>query len=121
MSNPENSRAVFAPSEILRGLLGAARERPPLYAPRPPLPGVSPRAADGTAPRPPLRPVRGGERAQTRLGPFPRRGPCSYARGSERGPLRVDPANQNEHRVKPRGVSPDTVETLEEPWTRHRT
>ena len=35
--------------------------------------------------------------------------------------MRVDPANQNEHRVKPRGVSPDTVETLEEPWTRHRT
>jgi hypothetical protein len=26
--------------------LGAARERPPLYAPRPPLPGVWPRAAD---------------------------------------------------------------------------
>ena len=25
--------------------------------------------------------------------------------------MRVDPANQNEHRVKPRGVSPDTVET----------
>ena len=35
--------------------------------------------------------------------------------------MRVDPAHQNEHRVKPRGVSPDTVETLEAPWTRHRT
>ena len=30
--------------------------------------------------------------------------------------MRVDPANQNEHRIKPRGVSPDTVETT--PWPR---
>ena len=45
LSNTENSRAVFSPSEILRGLLGAARERPPLHAPRPPSPGVWPRAA----------------------------------------------------------------------------
>ena len=32
------------------------------------------------------------------------------------GPVRVDPANQNEHRVKPRGVRADTVETT--PWPR---
>ena len=36
-ANTENSRAVFSPSEILRGLLGAARERPPLVRPPPPL------------------------------------------------------------------------------------
>ena len=28
------------------------------------------------------------------------------------GPVRVDPAHQNEHRVKPRGVRADTVESL---------
>jgi hypothetical protein len=54
LSNPENSRAVFSPSEILRGLSGAARDLPPLYAPRPPSPGVLPRAA---AVRPPLSPA----------------------------------------------------------------
>jgi len=96
LSNTENSRAVFAPSEILRGFLGAARERPPLHAPRPPSPGVWPRAADAAPPRPQLRPVRGGERAQTRLGPFPRRDHCFYWRGIKRRPARSSSANQIE-------------------------
>ena len=64
LSNTENSRAVFSPSEMWRGLLRAARERPPLYAPRPPQPGVWPRAADA----PPLVPSCGGERAPTASG-----------------------------------------------------
>ena len=82
LSNPENSRAVFSPSEMWRGLLGAARERPPLYAPPPPLAWCLAPRSGCVPPRPQLRPVRDGESAQTRLGPFPRRDPCSYARGS---------------------------------------
>jgi len=36
------------------------------------------------------------------------------------GPVRVDPANQNEHRVKPRSVRADTVETKKDITVRPR-
>ena len=109
LSNTENSRAVFSPSEILRGLSGAARDLPPVYAPRPPSPGVWPRAADAPPPCPRLRPARDGESAQTRSAPFPRRAPCSYVRGSSRGPARSLCATQIAASHFPRGVSPQTV------------
>jgi len=45
LSNTVNSRAVFSPSEILRGLLGARENGPPCTPPAPP------RLVSGPAPR----------------------------------------------------------------------
>ena len=96
LSNPENSRAVFSPSEILRGLLGAARERPPLARPPPPLAWCLAPRSGCAPPRPRLRPVRGGGRAQTQSDPFPRRDSCFYERVIQRGPARATCAIQIE-------------------------